>query len=287
MKRYLFYITISFLSFFLSSCEKDKFDTFDVKLSPPFIIDAKLDKYIIDSDTILFNGQYSLNDTIIISNRIQIKVSDQDGISDIVSVKFRVKGPNNREIFTGTASDKGLESDSLANDGIFSSKFSSKIPRTLTGTFFIETHAEDKSRLLSNFVITTFSISRLRKAPMIFNLQAPDSVTLPVSGSKLIQMSIAAFDSNGLADIKEVYFRSLDSSDPTKKYFMYDDGSETILFPPDGRSGDEIKGDGIYTINVELPYNMTPKPYRFEFEAQDFAGLLSNKILHTLNVIRP
>ncbi len=261
------------------SCENSKFDSFDINLNPPFLIEAKLDKYHIDSDTIFVNGQFSQNDTITITNKIEIKITDKDGLPDISFVRFVLRSPDNRDIFSKEAFDDGANGDLVAKDGIFTSKFSFKVPRILTGAFTIESSSEDKSRLKSNSLITSFLISRLSQTPVISELIAPDSITLPLSGSKIIPMSITARDPNGQGDIKEVYFRSLDSSDPLRKFFLLDNGNPA--------NGDSIAGDGIYSIKIELPSSMTPKPYRFEFEAQDFTGLLSNKILHVLNVKRP
>ncbi|MDI6779268.1 MAG: hypothetical protein QME25_03610 [Bacteroidota bacterium] len=267
--------------FLFISCEKEKSGTIDISLSPPFISESRLDNYSINSDTIRINPQLSLSDTIPISNRIQVKVTDPNGPNDIKYVRFRIFRPNTTQaIVTGYLNDNGTGGDIIPNDAIYSSSFSFKTPRQFIGMFTIEIQGEDNTGLASNTLSQKMNVYTQLKPPILYNHKAPDSVALPASGSTIIQMSIAAYDSNGLNDIQEVYFRSLDSSDPTKKYFMLDNGNISV-------NGDSVAGDGIYSIKIELPFNMTPKSYRFEFEAKDFTGLLSNKINHILRVLSP
>ena len=277
-KQFIFLIIFSF-SFLSISCEKDKFSTIDVNVSPPFIFNGKLDKYLIDSDTIRINGSFSINDTITVTNRIRVHAGCLDGFPKINSINYYLSSPNNvSRITDGFLNDSGLKGDSTANDGIYSASLSFRIPRILVGLFSIRVKATDRYDVPSNELTLGFSIKRMGKPPLISNLSAPDTIALPPSGSKVITVSVAASDSNGLADISAVFFRSLDSSDPAKRYFLFDDGNVVS-------NGDAVAGDGIYSIKVELPYNMTAKPYRFEFQAKDFTELLSNKILHTLYVV--
>ncbi|MFH1781219.1 MAG: hypothetical protein ABH835_01230 [Patescibacteria group bacterium] len=267
--------------FLFISCEKDKYTALDISVTPPYLFDGKLDKYLIDTDTISANGQFSITDTINISIRIYVHATDPNGQSDIMFLKYQIVSQYMKSVIvSGTLNDMGLEGDSLSNDGIYTASVSFSIPRVVVGLFKIKMQAKDRNELLSNEIILGLNITRKANYPIISGLNAPYSITLPSSGSKVINMSIAAADSDGLADIKEVFFRSLDSSDPTKKYFLFDNGNIAS-------NGDSLADDGIYSIKVELPYNMTAKPYRFEFQAKDFTELLSNKILHTLNVVRP
>ncbi len=279
MQRYLLLILL--IISLLSACDNDKYGPYDISLSVPFISQVKLAYYNIDSDTIKTGNQFSLADTITIRNRVSAHISDKDGWDDLRNVKFIIYQPStNKPVSQGLLNDYGQEADSIAGDGVFSGLISFQIPRVIVGNFIVELQAEDHSRLQSNIYSTTFRISRMGKPPIIFDLKAPENTTLPTSGEKVILMSVAAFDTNGYNDIKEVYFRSLDASDPTRKFFLLDNGN---IFT----SGDSIANDGIFSILVKLPFNMTPKSYRFEFEAKDYTELLSNKILHTLTVTQP
>lgn len=278
---YLYIVSFLVVSFLFTSCENDKYSALDINVTPPYLFNGKLDKSLINTDTISANGQFSITDTINISNRIFVQATDPDGQSDVISLKYQIISQNLKSfIAMGTLNDLGLKGDLLSNDGIYTVSVSFSIPRVVVGLFIIKIQAEDRDELLSNEIILGLNITRKANYPFISGVNAPSSLTLPTSGTKVIDMSIAASDSDGLADIEEVFFRSLDSSDPTKKYFLFDDGNYNS-------NGDSLAGDGIYSIKIELPYNMTAKPYRFEFQAKDFTDLLSNKILHTLNVVRP
>jgi len=281
MQKQFIYLIIFLFPVLFISCEKDKFSPFDANVSPPYLFNGKLDKYFIDSDSIRVNGNFSINDTITITNRIRVHVESPYGLSVIKSLNYSISSPNNISSITeGLLNDDGLKGDSIANDGIYNAPISFKIPRVLIGLFSIRVIATDRKEIPSNELILGFNIKRVGKPPIITDLSAPDTVTLPTLGSKVITMSITVSDSNGLADIRVVYFRSLDSSDPAKKFYLFDNGNVAA-------NGDSVSGDGIYSIKIELPYNMTAKPYRFEFQAKDFTELLSNKILHTLYVVTP
>lgn len=276
--------------FFFISCEKDKHTFLDISVSPPYIFNGKLDKYLIDSDSIRINGQFSINDTITITNRIQVQVEDQDGLSNINSLRYSIIAQNYLSIIAnGYLYDDGSNTDSIARDGVYTAAVSFKIPRVLIGLFTIKVTAVDKSELYSNELLLGFIIKRLNQAPIISDLSAPDTVLLS-NQPKTILLRVKASDPNGLQDIQRVFFNSFkpDGTPSSGNPFrMYDDGSETILFPPDGRSGDETKGDGIFSLQISLIPTTQVGTYRFEFQAKDFPELLSNKIIHFLTVIRP
>ncbi len=95
-------------------------------------------------------------------------------------------------------------------------------------------------------------------------------------------MTIVASDSDGLQDISEVYFRSLNSTDSTAKFFLYDDGS-TIL--RNGvLSGDQLAGDGVFTIVVQLPSTAAPGERLFAFQCKDTFDSTSAVLIHSLIV---
>jgi hypothetical protein len=123
-------------------------------------------------------------------------------------------------------------------------------------------------------------VIRASHAPTIFNLSAPDTVLRPPVGQvRLIQLTIAAADSDGLDDIAEVAFRNLDSpSDTTRKFFMFDDGALG------GVSGDTTAGDGTFSLVVQLPSGTAPGTFRFRYEAIDRSRLGSNVIIKPLTV---
>lgn len=132
----------------------------------------------------------------------------------------------------------------------------------------------------SNVLERTLFLTRNNSPPKLDpqSLVAPDTVILPIGGSLLIPMNIAASDSDGLADVREVFFRSLDSSDPTQKFHLQDDGNFS--------SGDAVAGDGVFSIIIQLDDTGPPvrRTFRFAFQALDSFSDTSATVLHFLTV---
>ena len=94
-------------------------------------------------------------------------------------------------------------------------------------------------------------------------------------------MTAAVVDSDGIADVREVFFYSLNSTNPSFKFILYDDGSLNSI-PP---SGDLVAGDGTYTITVKLVDTPTVrKTYTFEFHALDKQGAAAPIVSKRLTV---
>ncbi|HET54708.1 MAG TPA: hypothetical protein ENN33_05765 [Ignavibacteria bacterium] len=152
-----------------------------------------------------------------------------------------------------------------------------------TGKYIVEYYVEDNigagndkvHKIAShNFL---FISGQQNKPPVISNLIAPDSVVV-VAPRSLINLHIKVEDENGLLDIREVYFLVFGPGSTTgNKVNMFDDGKEA--------NGDDTAGDGIFSRIIEVTPTNTKGEYRFEFEAVDRAGAVSNKIIHLLQVI--
>ncbi len=171
--------------------------------------------------------------------------------------------------------------DSVAGDNIYSGKvlLSSVYPNgTYRVDFFvIELSSVSKNVAQHNF---TFYNGQENFPPVISNLTAPDTLHL-TDEIQLVRLAVKVWDPNGLNDIETVYFNTfLPNGNPSSgnPFLMYDDGNMTD-------NGDEIEGDGIYSRVIQLPPSTPPGIYRFEFEARDREGELSNKIIHNLHVI--
>ncbi|MBT7043479.1 MAG: hypothetical protein HN920_08085, partial [Candidatus Marinimicrobia bacterium] len=70
-------------------------------------------------------------------------------------------------------------------------------------------------------------------------------------------VSAEVFDADGLETIKWVGFTSYyvegDSMMNKGDYiYLYDDGSDVILYPPNFTSGDDVSGDGIYSFRIPI-----------------------------------
>jgi hypothetical protein len=178
--------------------------------------------------------------------------------------------------------DDGIAPDSSLHDNIFSGIVQFSLTRAQVGRYQLRVTAVDLQGARSNSPSGQVQLTRRNSPPALFNLEAPDSVTRPLTGNLLFGMSIAATDSDGLADVSEVYFRSLTSSTPERKIFLYDDGGVT---PPNGvSSGDRLAGDGIFSVIVQLPFDVAAGTRIFAFQARDTFGDTSATLNHPLIV---
>jgi len=111
-------------------------------------------------------------------------------------------------------------------------------------------------------------------SPIISNtVIEPDTVV--VNDTTVIFTSIEAMDPNGANDILEVYFKVYKPDGTTNdiKVFLFDDGNTQ-------ENGDLIAGDGIYSRLILVDQSNDKGTYRFEFQAKDRSGELSNIINH-------
>lgn len=120
--------------------------------------------------------------------------------------------------------------------------------------------------------------------PVILNLVIPDTIAKGVT----FIFTVTASDSNGLSDIRYVYFE-LYRPDSTVVQNPPGSGNTLIFMDDTGdfeRFGDETAGDGIYSFKnffLDDPSTQTGI-WRFDFQARDRSGLLSNIIQHYMLV---
>jgi hypothetical protein len=94
--------------------------------------------------------------------------------------------------------------------------------------------------------------------PRIITVSAPDTIVRPAGSTVSLHLITAeVFDADGLETIKWVGFTSFhvdgDSLMNKGNYiYLYDDGSEDILYEPDFTSGDSIRGDGVYSFRIPV-----------------------------------
>ena len=181
--------------------------------------------------------------------------------------------------------DGGENGDIIAGDDIYTLKFqndSSVINNTLgddSGSVHINVLAvyvgqkEERS--------ASFKIGNI--IPRILSIASPDTIIRP-SGATLSLHLVSAtiFDADGLSDIKWVGFTSYhvegDSMMNKGNYiYLYDDGSENIIYLPDITSGDITNGDGTYSFKIPVfgsgnedpDYQTKAGTFLWEFVTQD------------------
>ena len=181
--------------------------------------------------------------------------------------------------------DNGMNGDIIAEDDIYTLKFqndSTIIKNTLggdSGSVYINILAvyvgqtEKKS--------ASFKIGNI--IPRIISISSPDTITRPSGATLSLHLvSASVFDADGLDNIKWVGFTSYhiegDSMMNKGNYiYLYDDGSENIIYLPDITSGDITSSDGTYSFkipvfgsgNTDPEYQTKTGIFRWEFITQD------------------
>lgn len=266
-----------------TSCERTVDSPQDVDYSRPYLHDLQIFPETFNTDTILVNGQVNPQDVISLSLNCIVVVDEPTG-SGPSNVRYSVTLPAEDRLYAqGILKDDGMNPDLGRGDGIYAGTVTFAIQRVDIGNFQLSVDGYHEAGSPSNTVRRQVGVFRSSRAPIISDLAAPDTINLPPPGEvSLILMSIAAADSDGLGDIRDVYFRNLDSpTDTTRKFILLDDGH------PTGASGDSIANDGTFSIIVQLPSSTPAATYRFSFEAVDRSGLVSNTILHPLTILGP
>lgn len=262
------------LALVVAGCEEPGGGIVDRNGTPPYLSAATVQPAIIDLRTVTpVNGSYP------VSASVAVQITATDRLHPVFWVSAVICSPGADSPFQEiTLRDDGVAPDATAGDGHFAGTFTWIASKRDIGRFPIRFSARDENGLESNVLEIPLGIVRQNNLPVLSSLTAPDTVLLPAGGSLNFAMTVAASDPDGAQDIREVYFRSLDSSDPNRKFFLYDDGSLS--------SGDRVSDDGIYTITVSLVDNSPTirHPYRFAFQAVDSPGDTSNTILHILTV---
>lgn len=267
-----------------TGCEETGEGSIDSAGLPPSLRSAALAPSTVNIDTLRPE-----NGTTTVSTVITASVTDPDGRGSIGSVTARASRPSATSPFAETElRDDGVAPDAAAGDSLYTGTLRFAAGRADAGPYTVEVEARDNTGLAGNRLIRTLSLARSNSRPRLdsTSLAAPDTVVLPAGGSILVRLAIAANDSDGLADIRQVYFTNLASSNPTLPFQLLDDGGQQPpLYFQDVRSGDERAGDGVYSIQIPLVDGQAQRrTNRFSFKAVDSFGAVSDSLVHLLTV---
>ena len=206
-------------------------------------------------------GHSEVGDAIKFPLTVRVKATDED--ADIETVSYIVQSPvSGREpIASGELTSKGGQ--------IYERTVDVTIPKAEVGVYTVLLYAVDKSGSLSNNVRGMLQFKGTGEPPVIADVSAPDSVSRPPAGNPPTPIRIVATvtDPDGLANISGVQFWNV--VNPAQKFPMFDDG-ET--------GGDQVRGDGRYTITVQIESTNQAGTNRLGFQATDLAGLKSNVV---------
>ena len=181
--------------------------------------------------------------------------------------------------------DDGMNGDIIAQDDVYTLKFQND------STIISNTLGDDSGSVYINILAVYVGQTEQKSAsfkigniiPRIISIASPDTITRPSGATLSLHLvSATVFDADGLDDIKWVGFTSYhfegDSMMNKGNYvYLYDDGSENIIYLPDITSGDLTSGDGTYSFkipvfgsgNTDPEYQTKPGTFRWEFITQD------------------
>ena len=194
--------------------------------------------------------------------------------------------------------DEGLDGDIIMNDNLYSIK----IPND--STKILNILEDDSGYVYLNFnaifgkeeIVIQDSMKIGNIIPRIITINAPDTIVRPSDATILLEtVNAEVFDADGLETIKWVGFTSFhvegDSLMNDGGYiYLYDDGSQVILYEPNITSGDTNKDDGIFSFRIpiygtgfsEPSFQTKAGKFIWRFSAQDNSNDYTNIVEHEI-----
>jgi hypothetical protein len=210
---------------------------------------------------------------------ILFTVNDNDGLEDILWVLIQgFDSISSFPVFQDTVFNP------LDNSPVFIATIDSSYGAGKKGNYLLNCFAVDRVGDRSSMVEKEIYVEN--QPPHLSQADVPDTLNLPSSGDLTVEITVHVEDSQSLADIDSVYFNSyLPNGSPAtyNPFLMYDNGLPYDLSNPVA-VGDAVKGDGIFTLTIFLPYNASPGQYRFEFFGRDKVGQLGIGPVETVQV---
>ena len=177
--------------------------------------------------------------------------------------------------------DDGTHDDGVAGNGIYGAQIVPTEIGLQHDFYILRINAFDAQGNISE--VATYSFRGYKfpdVAPVIVSISA-DSV-ISRSDAEYMYIKVTVSDRNGLENIRRVYFNSFlpdGTASSNNPFLLSDNGLNTEPF------FDEAAGDGIYSRVVEVPTDASLGEYRFEFQAEDWTFLKSQKVTHILTVV--
>ena len=177
---------------------------------------------------------------------VYVQISDENGLDDIATVSYEILNSSGNVYDDGTFFDDGdynLHGDIVANNGTYSQRFSLDFP---DGTYQLSVIAIDKSDLESAVSEKTFFAKTgvINHAPTVSAVEIPDSVAVDKIVPFIIRVRSEDIDNDDV--VSRVNYQILG---PT----ISDLAQEGELLG-DGLLGDQIAGDGIYSIETTTEF---------------------------------
>lgn len=235
----------------------------------PIEEEDSLTKPVINSVVLNYS---QLNRTLFIA----AEVIDPQGRNNIDSVAFQlyrkdsVSAPTEELFLQSCLVDSGLP-DIIWKDNVYSYLIESTTLVNREGYFTVKVQAFDKDGNTSEIETQSEAVAP-NSAPVLFPIVIPEQFE---KGDTLI-FKIRVTDPQGSEEINYERAVSYVVKRPDGEYFA----DPTFYLSDDGTRGDEINGDGIYTVHQ--PSNRNSKYqglFHFYFTAKDIHGTVSDSLI--------
>ncbi len=204
--------------------------------------------------------------------------SDADGLASLRFVRVEFYPPAfSKPTLIDSLFDDGKNNDGAARDGVFARAIpTSKLCGE--GAFSVVLRAVDAANGESPALLGAVNVRRrgLNLPPTVSNINAPATISRNRVPNTYL-LSVQASDPNCIADLKRVFFNTFlpnGNASSGNPFTMRDDGKE----------GDAVASDGRYSLTIQITPQNAIGTYRFEFQAEDKKGALSNKITQNITV---
>lgn len=235
---------------------------------PPVLSDFSFSPQIVSLSDVPENQIEG--DMVRIPVTMQVAARDDDG--SVTEVTFTVRSPISGKPLIAVGS---LEQ---VSEGQYATTADVRIPTAEVGKYTVLLQAVDDEGALSNDARGMLSFADLGSSPVIEAVEMPESIQRPAPGETdaVLQIVAVVSDPDGLNNIARVTMRN--PNRPNLPAFdLLDDGGAL--------SGDEVAGDGRYTITVRISSDNEQGTNTFLFQAFDRAGLSSSIVEKQITVL--
>jgi len=210
-------------------------------------------------------------------------VVDPDGINTVKFILFEIYPPSfPKPTRTDTLRDDGRSGDGVAGDGTFGLQLDPTRFGSKCGLYNIVFRAVDLTNGIGPAVLKNIRVTRVRVAdntpPLLSEPSVPATISRSATPNTYV-LSLKATEPDAICDdaVTRVFFNSFlpnGLAATGNPFAMRDDGKE----------GDSTANDGRYSLTIQITAQAATGAYRFEFQAQDRNGGLSEKLIRTINV---
>ncbi|MCK9279425.1 MAG: hypothetical protein M0P71_02295 [Melioribacteraceae bacterium] len=212
-----------------------------------------------------------------------IKIDNTSYIKEVYMNILSIDGDKKvaEKVILSDNGDMGKNRDLKANDGIYTGYAPMKKSFS-SGDYNLQIYITNTSGVTKKIISKQFYFdnSQNNAVPIISDVVLPTSVTRGIT----FIFSVKASDPNGYDDLQYVYFKlyrpdnsMVDPGNGLGFFVMNDLGNKDVF-------GDEMAGDGIFTFKNSFNTTTTLGSWRFEFQAKDGNGAVSNIISQNMEV---